>query len=394
MKSSLQIALAIIIVLATVAGVAILAVEQLLPQLTLPNPGPVNPTPNVTAVAQWTPTPGGEGQMNNAIATAFPTPPTRITVVSMEALRNALMEKLYAASINWTLLSQIERAGVAWRCEDVTLGDNGPALPDGRFGSLAAIWAGWYGGFDVTQVTAQDITITPGKTTTTFHSDQNGSYYEQAPMAIITIRIDSFGVVGPEINAGNEVFLTTNESGALTGALTTFKSWVWGVDLATEKRTRNTNMARDWAVYDSIAPLNPNGTRNEDYLWALYNIMAASFDPSISSYTLPNGEVIDIDHTVYAEMMRMAQEAATLGKYAGVEKLIIVVDKPRSIYDFIKLANNRVQVLPNNLPTLVLDTDCPQFEVSDQTLTDLSTNSQIPPEALEDIIARIRDVRK
>lgn len=55
-----------------------------------PLPGDAQqPTPNLTAVAEWTPTPDSPDQVENIVATAWPTPVTRIMPADREAFRLA-----------------------------------------------------------------------------------------------------------------------------------------------------------------------------------------------------------------------------------------------------------------------------------------------------------------
>lgn len=345
------------------------------------------PTPNLTAVAQWTPTPNSPDQAENVIGTAWPTPVTRIMPADREAFRAAFLEKLTAESINWTLLANLNHAGVAWRCSDIKLGDI--SLPASTSGTMVALWASWYGGVDNTTMT---IDIENGSNAPPVENTANNSLdiYQYAK---VSINFPDFGLVGPEILQGNEVALTVDKPSIFYGVWLTPREWITGEDLISQKQNDNTNAALDWAKIDSIAPLQSDGTRDQTYLDLLYLMTAGSLDPNIQSLTLPNNSTVLIDHSIFDTLLTLAKEAAIEAGYADVESLSVTVKKPDSLAEYHYLANLDNPVIPSDILDQMSESTCPQVKLDPGTLTALQ-QVELPENALEGILKRLLEITK
>ena len=339
-------------------------------------------TPNLTAGANWTPTPDSPNQASNLIATAWPTPVTRVIEADREAFRQAFLEKLTARSINWSLLSSLNHAGVAWRCSDLKLGVL--SLPGSTSGSLVAVWSAWYGGLDNSTM---QITVTNGSLAPAINNLEANTLdiYQNA---LVNITFPDFGIVGPEIQQGNEVALVVDEPSLLYGLWITPREWLTGEDLLTQKEVDNLNLALDWAKIDSIAPLRPDGNRDSAYLDLLYNMAAGTLDPSVNSVIMPDGSTATLDHSLYNQLLAIANEAAVKAGYAGVETLIVSVNRPQNLGEYHYLANREVPIVPPDISVEMTSSTCQQVQISPETLAGLSSANLTKP-ALDDIVSRL-----
>lgn len=344
-----------------------------------------HPTPNLTAVAAWTPTPDYPNQVGNLVKTAWPTPVTRIMPADREAFRLAFLEKLSAESINWSLLSSINHAGVAWRCTDIKLGN--VSLPASTSGSLVAVWSAWYGGIDnsTMEVRAEYGSDAPPSPNL---ANNSIDIYKNAKVTII---FPNFGIVGPEIQQGNEVALAVDKPSILYGIWTTPREWITGEDIITQKQVDNVNYALDWAKIDSIAPLNQDGSRDLTYLNLLFDMTSGSLDPKVASIKLPNGDSVVLDHSLHETLLAIAKEAAVNAGYADVESLEIIISRPQNLNDYRYLANREVPVVPQDLATQIAESTCPLTQISPETITGLAEIG-LPDLALEGILKRLLEI--
>ena len=345
------------------------------------------PTPNLTAIAEWTPTPNSPDQAAALVATAWPTPVTRIMPADREAFRAAFLTKLTAQSINWSLLSNLNHAGVAWRCSDIKLGNL--SLPASTSGTMVALWASWYGGVDNSTMT---VTIEDGSLTSGVLNEQENTIdiYQNA---IVSISFPNFGIVGPEIQQGNEIALMVDKPSILYGVWLTPREWITGEDLIGEKQNDNTNAALNWAKVDSVAPLNHDGSRDQTYLDLLYYLAAGNLDPNAASLKLPNGNIVPLDHTLYQTLMSVAQEVAKEAGYASVESLTITIQKPSGIDDYVYLSNSNVPVVPVDIAAQMIDSTCPQVQLDEDTFVGLQAVN-LPDDVTEGIFKRLLEVTK
>lgn len=349
--------------------------------------GGKNPTPNMTALALWTPTPNAPNQVQEVIATVWPTPITRIIPADREAFRTSFQKKLIAQSIDWSLLSSINHAGVAWRCTDIKIGDL--SLPASTSGTLVAVWATWYGGVDNKDM---KIEITDGQPQAPILNEKDNTYdiYKSAKVAI---NFPVFGIVGPEIMQGNEIALIVDKPSILYGIWTTPREWITGEDIITQKQVDNVNFALDWAKIDSIAPLMKNGERDDRYLSTLFDIAQANLNPQIVSVTLPDGNQIIANHSLYETLMNIATIAAQDAGYAKVESLTITINKPQGINDYHYLANTKSPVIPPNTTSEMTLSSCPLADLSPDTILEV-TKINLPDEPSRDIITRLIEIFK
>lgn len=343
------------------------------------------PTPNLTAVAEWTPTPNSPNQAEGIVATAWPTPVTRIMPTDRDAFRRAFLEKLTAEPINWTLLANLNHAGVAWRCSDIKLGEI--TLPASTSGTMVALWASWYGGVDNSTMT---VSIEEGSSAPPVNNTTNNSIdiYKNAK---VTINFPDYGLVGPEILQGNEVALTVEKPSILYGVWLTPREWITGEDLIGQKQNDNTNAALDWAKIDSIAPLLPDGSRDTTYLELLYNMTSGSLDPEITSIDLPNGTPVYLNHDIYQTLMKHALEAAKEAGFFGVESLVITVNKPSTQNDYVYLANHGLPVIPEDLALQLTNSTCPQVKLEPDSLISLR-EVNLPEAVFEGIVIRLLQI--
>lgn len=206
--------------------------------------------------------------------------------------------------------------------------------------------------------------------------------------AQVTIAFPDFGVVGPEIQQGNEVVIPIEKPSILYGLWTTPREWILKDDLITEKQNDNVNAALDWAKIDSIAPLQKDGTRDDRYLNLLYDMAAGSLNPNTKAVTLPNGNTIELDHGIYDTLMSVAQEAAIKAGYAEVESLTVVITKPNNLDDFRLLANRNIPVVPPDIATQMTESSCPQIQLEPDSLNSLA-DAGLSDKSLNDILSRL-----
>ena len=259
-----------------------------------------------------------------------------------------------------------------------------PPLLDSTSGSLVAVWAAWNGGLD--NSTMQVVVVDGGNATPINNVPENTiDIYKKAQ---VTITFPDFGIDGPNILQGNEVFIPIEKPSILYGLWTTPREWILKDDLIAEKQTRNTNAALNWAKIDSIAPLQNDGTRDARYLTLLYDMTAGSLNPNIKSVTLPNGDAVELDHSYYDTLMSVAQEAALKAGYADVESLTVIVTKPQNLSDFRLLSNRSVPVIPTDIAIQMTDSSCPQLKLETDALNSLA-NAGLSQNSLNDILSRL-----
>lgn len=353
----------VILILLFLAAFGLYSLKTLLfPSFQNQNPTAQEPGLNLTALAAWTPTPNAPDQAKSIVATAWPTPVTRIIPADREAFLASFTQKLSAKAINWDLLSSLSHAGVAWRCTDMKLLDL--SLPSSTSGSLVAVWATWYGGVDHTSMTIKvtDGDSLPPVANTT---DNTLDIYHQAR---IEINFNHFGLIGPEILTGNEIALQVDKPSILYGVWMTPREWLTGEDLIAQKQTDNINFALDWAKTDSIAPLNKDGSRDDRYLKSLFKIAQANLDPNQVSVTLPDGQIVLTDHTLYQTLLDVALIAAKEAGYAGVQNLKVTIQEPTSLWEYHYLADQSIPVVPLDLSEELLNSTCPQVQLPADTI--------------------------
>lgn len=348
----------------------------------IPNNAPEQPTPNITALMEWTPTPDAPDQVTSLIKTVWPTPVTRVMPADREAFRTAFLEKLTARSINWGILSSINHAGVAWRCEDITA--FGASLPDSTSSSLAAVWDSWLGGVDYSTM---QISVEDGGNATPINNVQENTV-DIYKKAVVIITFPDFGVVGPETLPGNEVIIPIDRPSVIYNLWTAPRGLILHDDLITEKQRDNVNAVTRWAHVDSIAPLQKDGTRDAKYLKLLYDMAAASLLPDTVSIAMPNGDTATIDHSLYDILQSVAKDAAVKAGYAEVESFQVHITAPQNLSDFHRLANPDEPVVPVDIATQMADSTCPQIQLESDSLNSLAY-AGLSDRSLNDILSRL-----
>lgn len=306
---------------------------------------------STTAISRITQTPGPAGA--GRVATAVPWS-HRWVPADTDLMEETFGNMVEVSSGDWRIATDYQHGGYGIYCtaahvlkpdadETLPLAERIVGTIPGT--SLCVTQAGlvdWYGGVLQSDLQAiQVVTSTQVITDTDAHTIIHTQFVEEI---VLNAR---FGVIGPSVQPGNKVFKYSKAPNkAMQVFLDASKSlWPWNRDKAffEKKIEEAADLSEQLMLYDSIAPLQPGGTRNMAPLEELYTLTTIRFAaPS------PEPE----NKWPYDNLLEYAHLAVQAGGYSGFSgKLTVYINKPYAGYYFLQTVgtDHPVQVIPPDL---------------------------------------------
>ncbi|GEM_PF-5025750 len=286
----------------------------------------------VANIGRATVTPGPQG--HDQVSTWIPWT-TDLKEGDAGKVSQALSGKVATAGLDGRISSEIDVAGLGPFCKQgyfskPGVAANAPAkdkilmlVPGTRYCAMTAMLMSLYGG--VLQRDLQtNITVTSVDNTPVTDSIARKITKTQKADVVIKAR---FGLLTGGIQPGNVVKKTLDSPAAVTRAFLDVSKTVWQGDpnFITGMIDEADNLSYQLAYWNTLAPMQPDGSRSRTNLEKLFQLVQYHFSNPSPDPTNP---------WPYDNLKVAAEDAAIKGGYTGLNTLSVVIEMPNKDGEF------------------------------------------------------------